>query len=207
MAITCRFCHEAMSATTAHLCPAAVRALQAEKPTTVGTTEHLLWLDLETTGLDPATCGILEVAWAVTPLEITADLGDVRSALIWPGEVPWDDFAEEQHRGSGLTKAALANGDRTQAHENVILASLPPADGHTIYLAGSSIHFDRGFIRRHMPALEKRLHHRMLDVSAVVLARRAQGWTSPPSPDPKPHRAEVDLRASHVLLRAAMEGR
>jgi oligoribonuclease len=33
-------------------------------------------------------------------------------------------------------------------------------------LAGNSIHCDRGFIRHWWPNVEKRLHYRMLDVSA-----------------------------------------
>ena len=32
--------------------------------------ERLLWLDLESTGLDPSMCSIIEVAWAITPLEV-----------------------------------------------------------------------------------------------------------------------------------------
>ena len=40
-------------------------------------------------------------------------------------------------------------------------------------LAGNSIHQDRRFIRRYMPALDKRLHYRMVDVSTIKeLARR-----------------------------------
>ena len=38
--------------------------------------------------------------------------------------------------------------------------------GKTIYLAGNSIHQDRKFIQREMPELDKKLHYRMLDVSA-----------------------------------------
>ena len=38
--------------------------------------------------------------------------------------------------------------------------------GKEVILAGNSIHQDRKFIEREMPELNKRLHYRMLDVSA-----------------------------------------
>lgn len=169
--------------------------------------ERLLWLDLETTGLDPHVCGIIEVGWAVTPLEVTPRL-DVESAIVHPyradGTVVWEPYAHEQHAMSGLLGASLHSTTTLGSVELRIQRAL--ASGTDYYLAGSSIHFDRGFIRRHMPALNARLHHRMLDVSAVELARRMQGWTSPPSPDPKPHRVVEDLRNSHALLLAALAG-
>lgn len=175
--------------------------------TTVGTIERLLWLDLETTGLDHATCGIIEVAWAITPLlDIPREL-DVKTMVVRPGDVVWERGAHEMHLASGLAAAAIRSPHMLYEAWNDILEALGPKDSAiTTYLAGSSIHFDRGFIRKRMWLIEERLHHRMLDVSAVVLARRAQGWQSPPSPDPKPHRAEADIRASHALLLAAMGG-
>jgi oligoribonuclease len=44
-----------------------------------------------------------------------------------------------------------------------------------VFLAGASIHFDRKFIREHMPRLDKRLYYRMLDVSAVIMALELVG--------------------------------
>lgn len=43
--------------------------------------------------------------------------------------------------------------------------------GVPVILAGSSIHFDRAFIKRHMPMTELRLHYRMLDVSSLKISR------------------------------------
>ena len=70
-------------------------------------------------------------------------------------------------------------------------------------LAGNSIHQDRRFIRRYMPALDARLHYRMVDVSTIKeLARR---WypqiiaKQPPKNDS--HRALDDIRESIDELR------
>jgi oligoribonuclease len=38
--------------------------------------------------------------------------------------------------------------------------------GQEIYLAGNSIHQDRKFLEQEMPEFNKKLHYRMLDVSA-----------------------------------------
>ena len=70
-------------------------------------------------------------------------------------------------------------------------------------LAGNSIHQDRRFIRRYMPALEKRLHYRMVDVSTIKeLGRR---WfpqlVARQPPKKETHRALDDIRESIDELR------
>lgn len=63
-------------------------------------------------------------------------------------------------------------------------------------LAGSSIHFDRSFIRHQMPDLDKFLHYRMLDVSSI-------GMLTPSRPEPPPanHRAKEDVVDSLNLFK------
>jgi oligoribonuclease len=70
-------------------------------------------------------------------------------------------------------------------------------------LCGNSIHQDRRFIRRYMPALDARLHYRMVDVSTIKeLGRR---WypdevaVMPAKNDS--HRALDDIRESIAELR------
>jgi oligoribonuclease len=70
-------------------------------------------------------------------------------------------------------------------------------------LAGNSIHQDRRFIRHYMPALEKRLHYRMVDVSTIKeLARRwyPQVIARQPAKHDS-HRALDDVRESIDELR------
>jgi oligoribonuclease len=46
---------------------------------------------------------------------------------------------------------------------------------HKVYIAGNSVHFDKAFIKKYMPKLYARLHHRNLDVSAVSLFLKTKG--------------------------------
>jgi len=67
-------------------------------------------------------------------------------------------------------------------------------DKNTIYLAGNSIHQDRRFIRHEWPALDKKLHYRMLDVSAwKVYFENALGTHFN---KPEKHRALDDIKGS-----------
>lgn len=70
-------------------------------------------------------------------------------------------------------------------------------------LAGNSIHFDRGFMKVHLPQAEAELHYRMIDVSSMdELARRV--WKATHDARPKAndaHRAMSDVERSLALTR------
>ena len=69
-----------------------------------------------------------------------------------------------------------------------------------ITLCGYSIHFDRGFLKRHAPRFEARCDHRMLDVSS--LRRCAQQWSPHLVPaQSSTHRALDDCYAALDELR------
>jgi hypothetical protein len=61
-------------------------------------------------------------------------------------------------------------------------------------LAGNSVHFNRGFLRRDMPSFEGLLGHRHLDVSSHLITARAYG--SNPMKLPPAHRALADVGQS-----------
>lgn len=126
---------------------------------------------MEMSGLDARQCRILEVAALVTdgdynPLEeyeaVVFQVPEVLAAM--------DEWNTHQHGKSGLT-AAVANGKQEALVEQEILALISrhflPADRPV--LAGNSIGQDRKFIDAYMPALSKRLHYRMLDVSSFKI--------------------------------------
>ncbi|HEY4180783.1 MAG TPA: oligoribonuclease, partial [Kofleriaceae bacterium] len=120
-----------------------------------------------------------------------------------------DDWNKSHHGASGLVERVKASTITDAGAEAQTLAFI---DAHVRpahnpkerpVLAGNSIHQDRRFIRRYMPALEQRLHYRMIDVSSIKeLARHwyRGGPVKPPGKTEK-HRALDDIRESIAELR------
>ena len=129
----------------------------------------LLWIDLEMTGLDPEKDRILEVAAIATDMDLNEiatyeAVIKVDDALIKERMV--GEFWERNKESYDALVAQNVNGRPVKEIEGELLEFLDNNFGKEIYLAGNSIHQDRKFIEREMPELNKRLHYRMLDVSA-----------------------------------------
>ncbi len=129
----------------------------------------LLWVDLEMTGLDPEKDRILELAaiatgWGLEPIAEMTAVVKVPEKLMkerMVGEF-WEKNAESR---DGLM-AQNATGESATEVEKKLLEFMDRYFGKEIILAGNSIHQDRKFIDREWPEVAKRLHYRMLDVSA-----------------------------------------
>lgn len=129
----------------------------------------LLWIDLEMTGLDPEKDRILEVAAIATDM-------DLNEIATYEAVVKVDDeliknrmvgeFWERNQDSYNALVSQNKDGRPIKEVEKELLEFLDQNFGKEIYLAGNSIHQDRKFIEREMPELNKRLHYRMLDVSA-----------------------------------------
>jgi oligoribonuclease len=138
-----------------------------------------LWLDLETTGLDPHTCTILE--WAVVLAADDAD-GDMQpveqySSVIGTGVaiLEMDAVVTKMHTANGLL-ADCAVSDTTLAEsEDFLIELVGGPETRGVVLAGASVHFDLAFLRVHMPRFARCLSHRVLDVTTLKLAERAWG--------------------------------
>src|SRR5512134_3792659 len=137
---------------------------------------HLIWIDLEMSGLRPDSDRILEVAMVVTTqqLEVVAE-SPVRvvhqSDSVLDGMDSWN---KSTHARTGLTDRVRASRLTEAQVEEEMLAFLgqhvPPA---TSPMCGNSICQDRRFLARYMPRLEAHFHYRNLDVSTLKeLARR-----------------------------------
>jgi oligoribonuclease len=167
----------------------------------------LVWMDLEMTGLEPDRERIIEAATIVTgaDLAIVAEGPDL--VIHQPEEIlaAMDEWNTKHHGASGLTERVRASMVSAADAEAQILAFI---DAHVAattrpVLAGNSIHQDRRFIRRYMPALDRRLHYRMVDVSTVKeLAKRwYPGVMDARPPKNESHRALDDVRESIDELR------
>ena len=129
----------------------------------------LLWMDLEMTGLEPDKDKILEVAAIATDMQLNEiatyeAVVKVDNKLIKSRMV--GDFWEKNNKTRDALISQNETGKPVKEIEKELLAFIDKNFGKTIYLAGNSIHQDRKFIEREMPELDKKLHYRMLDVSA-----------------------------------------
>ncbi len=129
----------------------------------------LLWIDLEMTGLDPVKDKILEVAAIATDMELN-EIATYEAVVKVDEELMKarmvGDFWEKNSKSRDALITQNQNGQPVEAVEKELLQFIEQNFSKEIYLAGNSIHQDRKFIEHEMPELNKKLHYRMLDVSA-----------------------------------------
>ena len=167
----------------------------------------LVWLDMEMTGLEPSHERIIEIATILTDGQLQEIAVGPELVIHQSDEVlaAMDDWNTKHHRASGLTERVRASTVTDAEAEAATLAFINAHVGsrERPVLAGNSIHQDRRFIRHYMPALEKRLHYRMVDVSTIKeLARRWYPQVIARQPAKRDtHRALDDIRESIQELR------
>lgn len=138
--------------------------------TSAASLPHLVWMDLEMSGLDPAVNTILEIATIITDynLEIVSE-GPV-IAVYQPDELlnSMDDWNKEHHGRSGLLQrvrqSSISMAEAEALTLDFIKKHIAPGKAP---LCGNSIWQDRMFLINYMPALEKYFHYRNIDVSSI----------------------------------------
>lgn len=172
--------------------------------------DKVLFLDLETTGLLPQFCSILEVAAVVVDSQLVQH--DKYEAVIF---YPYDRINAEMnqwcldtHTASGLLQEVerspfdLKSVDDRLHH--FIQKNFP--DGQKVELGGNSVHFDLAFIKQHMPRTAGLLSHQLQDVSgAARLFRRFCGIDVPKPKSDVTHRAMADVQHSIEQVRLMRE--
>ena len=157
----------------------------------------LLWIDLEMTGLDPVKDRILEVAAIATDMnlkEVARFEAVVKVSEKLMEERMVGEFWEKNASSRDALVKQNEDGKPVAEVEKELLDFIDKNFGKEIYLAGNSIHQDRKFIEREMPELNKRLHYRMLDVSAwKIYFENALGKKFV---KPEAHRALSDIEGS-----------
>lgn len=161
--------------------------------------ERWVWMDLEMTGLDDKTCTIIQIATIITDKHLT-ELAQ-RDIVVWQPDSVLETMApvvRKMHTGNGLLERIRKSDTSLEEAESAVLAMLAE---HVPYrrgvLAGNSIWQDRRFLLRYMPLLEKYLHYRMIDVSALkVLCTAWYGAAGTPPKKKATHDALDDIRDS-----------
>ena len=182
---------------------------------------QFLWLDLETTGLDPDKCRILE--WAAVLANDGPD-GDMSAVEEYTGVIGFgcsaygagfkdlgaamaemDPFVVNMHTKNGLIQECTDSTDTLEEAESFLLGLAAELGApRSIILAGASVHFDLSFLRVHMPRFAELLSHRCFDVSTLKMAE--QSWAGAPFAKAKAHRALPDILESlqqAAVIRAA----
>ncbi|MDD5298905.1 MAG: oligoribonuclease [Gallionella sp.] len=137
---------------------------------------HLIWIDLEMTGLNPDTDRIIELAIVITD----SNLETITEAPVLVVHQPdsvldgMDAWNKSTHGKSGLiekVKASVLDEATAEAQMVEFLKEYVPVS--TSPMCGNSICQDRRFLARWMPEFEAYFHYRNLDVSTVKeLAKR-----------------------------------
>lgn len=169
----------------------------------------LIWIDLETTGLDPERDRVLEVACVVTDDEF-AEVARDRWVLKIPEDRPlgeWEPVVQQMHAKNKLIVECWEDKER-QCASNVdykLRDFLVQRGAIGAVLAGSTVSFDRAFMRRHLPTSFGLLHYRNLDVTSInEIARRTwpEIYEARPGQDTcAKHRALDDVLASIEVAR------
>ncbi|MEV7023918.1 oligoribonuclease [Kitasatospora sp. NPDC093558] len=168
--------------------------------------DRLVWIDCEMTGLDLDRDALVEVAALVTDSELNI-LGEGVDVIIRPPAEALANMPEvvrAMHTSSGLLDELEHGVTLAEAEERVLayVRQHVPEAGKTP-LCGNSVATDRGFLARDMPALERHLHYRIVDVSSIKeLSRRwyPKAYYNSPQKGGN-HRALADIRESIDELR------
>ncbi len=172
----------------------------------MATSDRLVWIDCEMTGLDPRSDELVEIACIVTEGDLTELDGGV-SIVIKPNDAPlaaMDDIVVAMHTESGLIDEIPLGTTLEDAQAQVLAYVRSHVDeSRKAPLAGSSVYVDRGFLAQYMPELDGYLHYRLIDVSSVKeMVRRWYPRVYYSTPEKKGnHRALGDIRDSIAELR------
>jgi oligoribonuclease len=163
-------------------------------------------MDLEMTGLDPATNLIVEIATLITDddLNVVAEGPDLVIQVDGDALAAMSDVVRHMHTRSGLLDEIQASrttlAEAGQATLDFLRQHIP--EPRAVPLCGNSIGTDRRFLAAFLPEIDEYLHYRSIDVSTLKeLARRwyPDAYAGAPKKTGG-HRAMDDIRESVAEL-------
>lgn len=132
--------------------------------------DNLIWIDLEMTGLNPDKERIIEMAVIVTDSQLNILAEGPVFAIHQSDELlnAMDNWNTKQHNASGLVARVKASHINEAEAEKAMLDFLKQyvPEGKSP-MCGNTVYQDRRFLTRYMPELEKYFHYRLLDVSTL----------------------------------------
>ena len=139
--------------------------------------DRLVWLDLEMTGLDVEHDVIVEIGCLVTDAELEPldDGVDIVVQCAAEALARMEDVVRSMHTRSGLLRAIEASevAAARRGSPRARVRARARAAGGRRPLCGNTIGIDRRFLARQLPELDRHLHYRSIDVTALKeLCRR-----------------------------------
>lgn len=170
---------------------------------------QLLWLDLEMTGLESSVDLITEVAVVVTDFSFKT-LVEYGQGIYQQPEIlaaclennPWFKEQPETYQRE-IYEISAQGKPLAEVESDLIQITGEYITDERIVLAGNSIHTDRSFIDKYLPAFAAKLHYRMLDVSAYKIY--VQALTGLEFGKKESHRALEDIYESIAELKFCLE--
>uniref|UniRef100_A0A182MQU6 Probable oligoribonuclease n=1 Tax=Anopheles culicifacies TaxID=139723 RepID=A0A182MQU6_9DIPT len=163
--------------------------------------QNLVWIDMEMTGLDVDKDRILEIACIITDSKLNI-LAKGPNIIINEPETVLDamaDWCKDHHAKSGLIDAVKKSPHTLEQAEQQVLDFVKQyCPERSCPMAGNSIYMDRLFVIKYMPTLNKYLHYRVIDVSTVKELSKRWNRDVYESTPPKRfvHRALDDIEES-----------
>jgi oligoribonuclease len=162
--------------------------------------DYLIWIDLEMTGLKPDVDVIIEMATIVTDSQLRRVAEGPVIAIHQPDPIleGMDEWNKRTHGASGLlTRVRDSKWTMAMAEKRTLEFLTALVEPKASPMCGNSICQDRRFLARHMPTLEKFFHYRNLDVSTLKeLARRWAPGIIPGFSKQGEHKALADIQES-----------
>lgn len=171
-----------------------------------GNDMHIVWLDMEMTGLEVETCHILEVACFITDEQLELASDDLNIVIHQSDKIleNMSDWCNLHHSKSGLIDECQRSKTTLEEAQERILRFLENHIPRGVCpLAGNSVYMDRIFLKKYMPLVDNYLHYKLIDVSTISdLTRRWQPSISKAAPKKQHcHRAIYDIKDSLNELR------
>ena len=158
------------------------------------------------TGLDPASCTILEIGALVTDSQLSLIAEGPMIAIHHSDKVlrSMETWSKHHHGKSGLTEACRESKvSMKKAEEEVLHFVKSHCTEKSAPLCGNTIWQDRRFLVKYMRRLETYLHYRTIDVSSLkeLVARWYPAEYKMPRAKKQSHRVAEDIRESIEELR------
>ena len=166
---------------------------------------HLIWLDMEMTGLEPEREKIIEMAIIITD----SNLETIAESPVWVVHqsdallAAMDEWNKSTHGRSGLIDKVKASSmdEKTVEQEALAFVQSHVPKGASP-MCGNSIGQDRRFMVKYMPTLEAWFHYRNLDVSTLKeLCKRWAPTVAKGFVKTADHTALADVRESIAELK------